>query len=808
MGPLVVGEIDESTPNASSVELFNDLPASEFPEQIPGFIPFETGESVAAGDLNGDGIAEVVIGGAPFPGTPRGVTIFDINGKQLDPVADLGFNFPAGGFIPGNSVAVGDVNGDGFGDIVVGTSPGTPSSSGDLGFVTVYLSHNASSQVVLGNKLSATFGANAQVPFAVFGAGGSNPGGTFFPNGGGLAACDVNHDGVDEVIVANAPTACADLDNDGFDDVVVANSVGGATVNVYSVPAQSQAGLFFTGLNTNPQVNQFTSIAAGDLDGDGFAEVAVGTPGAGLFIFTVPVKTPFLPGNGGLPFVMGDSVAIPRVLHPASAATTTLREIPYLLQYILYQPPGDKSTVTYGTTNMIGTNVTTTVTTKEGISVKASPVSVVPGLSVGGGGSVTVSQSMGQSATTSKTTGTTQGISVNDGLDVPDHGQDQFWMIFGASAFITDLHDGNPPNVSIDLSKGTLNRLTVSQLQGILSAVTQGTPLSGAITDPTLLQIVQNDVIEATPQQTEADLTNLLNMDPFVSGEVIANNPGRYEPATPATGMLFGPTEAGEDLNPSGQSYTATTGSATSNGNGTDMSESFTLGLPGISADVTFGISYSNVTTTTSSSGLTGQITFNSDHVCVQSDIQVFVDKAFGTFLAIPTDLSNPCMAQPLLTTSFESLADWTVQDGGVATLSDTVVFGAHSFSIAAAPGGWTPIVSNPLNSAQLRSGAKSSNLSQVSFALNIPTAQPNRFWIGDAQMFISSPSANVYNAPMGEINLTGLPPGQFDRLEFTIPSYALPAITGNNSDVSFTIVLNVNAGTTGWLIDDLEIGQ
>ena len=93
-----------------------------------------------------------------------------------------------------------------------------------------------------------------------------------------------------------------------------------------------------------------------------------------------------------------------------------------------------------------------------------------------------------------------------------------------------------------------------------------------------LLQLVQDFVIEDTPEKTETDLTNLLNIDPFVSGPNIAdpvvsaaniaNNPGRYEPATPATGMLFGPTQAGEDLNPSGQSYSATTGTATSNGNG------------------------------------------------------------------------------------------------------------------------------------------------------------------------------------------------------------------------------------------------
>ena len=73
--------------------------------------------------------------------------------------------------------------------------------------------------------------------------------------------------------------------------------------------------------------------------------------------------------------------------------------------------------------------------------------------------------------------------------------------------------------------------------------------------------------------------------------------------------------------------------------------------------------------------------------------------------------------------------------------------------------------------------------------------------------MYVSSPSANVYNAYMGQVELTPLSKAQFNRLGFTIPDYALPAITLDHPDVSFTIVLNVNAGTSGWLVDDLRIG-
>ena len=57
-------------------------------------------------------------------------------------------------------------------------------------------------------------------------------------------------------------------------------------------------------------------------------------------------------------------------------------------------------------------------------------------------------------------------------------------------------------------------------------------------------------------------------------------------------------------------------------------------------------------------------------------------------------------------------------------------------------------------------------------------------------------------------LELTPLAKGQFVRLGYTIPDYARHVLTGNHSDVTFTIVLNVNAGTTGWLVDDLVLGQ
>ena len=79
---------------------------------------FRGGVQVAAGDVNGDGRAEV-IAGAGVGGGPQ-VRIFDRNGRALTP----GFFAYDPKFRGGVQVAVGDVNGDGRAEIVTGPGPG------------------------------------------------------------------------------------------------------------------------------------------------------------------------------------------------------------------------------------------------------------------------------------------------------------------------------------------------------------------------------------------------------------------------------------------------------------------------------------------------------------------------------------------------------------------------------------------------------------------------------------------------------------------------------------------------------------
>jgi hypothetical protein len=386
----------------------------------------------------------------------------------------------------------------------------------------------------------------------------------------------------------------------------------------------------------------------------------------------------------------------------------------------------------------------------------------------------------------------------------PDHTADQFVILLGADGQVNQFGSG-PPTLKVDLSTGSLRRFTVAELQRLAQ-------------DPQDLTVFCNsqgcDEDKKTLAPTfikTADAQQLLAMDPYFAHEQLDQHPERFEPACKTAGTCASPERLTVDSKPASPATAADptvsethlqgNGSESSNGSSTGLKEDLTIfGIGG-----TTSITYEDVTTVSNFTSQSASVTFENSSHCEKGTVDLWLDKSFGSFLWV-THLENACQQQPMQTMSFEALADWQIQGGGAATLSAQRVTGDHAFSISAQ--GWTPVVSIPLGSALLRGAATSTNLAAVSFALSIPTNQPNPFWIGAAQMYISAPSANIYNAYMGQVELTPLPEGQFVRLGFTIPDYALHALTENHPDVSFTIVLNVNAGTSGWLVDDLSIGN
>lgn len=100
---------------ASHVKVFNGLSNAEV-RSFFAFPGFQGGVRVAAGDVNGDGRADLVAGTGVGGG---GVRVFDA--ITNDTLRDFA---PFPGFAGGVYVAAGDVNGDGRADVVVGTDAG------------------------------------------------------------------------------------------------------------------------------------------------------------------------------------------------------------------------------------------------------------------------------------------------------------------------------------------------------------------------------------------------------------------------------------------------------------------------------------------------------------------------------------------------------------------------------------------------------------------------------------------------------------------------------------------------------------
>ena len=206
------------------------------------------GSSVAGGgDVNGDGYPDLVVGGHQDPGEQ--VRVY-FGGPALDDVADVTLERQAqGADVFGFSVAIaGDVNGDGYDDIVVG-APGTDAHPAPPGQAYIY------------------FGGETIHP---------SPDVTF--------ASTVEAERFGKIVAA-----AGDIDGDGFADVaVVARGVEDSfPANVPGRVASNRRVDLFLGGTTVDTSADFTlaagtsdpsarGFAAADLDGDTLPDIVVG----------------------------------------------------------------------------------------------------------------------------------------------------------------------------------------------------------------------------------------------------------------------------------------------------------------------------------------------------------------------------------------------------------------------------------------------------------------------------------------------------------------------------------------------------
>ena len=262
-----------------------DSPGDEFGTSVSG-----------AGDVNGDGVADLIVG-APFGDGNNGN---DTGSVRVFSGADgsIIYNFfgDSSGDEFGTSVSdAGDVNGDGVADLIVG-APDDDSNAFNAGSVRVFSGVDGSVLHTFdGDSILDRFGTS------VSGAGDVN--------GDGFADLIVGAPGVDSVFTGSGSarvfsgidgsvlynlfgdrflslaefgisvSGAGDVNGDGFADLIVGGGRFNSTPRVfsgvdgsllYTLSGNNQLGLGRLGSSVS---------SAGDVNGDGFADLILGSPG-------------------------------------------------------------------------------------------------------------------------------------------------------------------------------------------------------------------------------------------------------------------------------------------------------------------------------------------------------------------------------------------------------------------------------------------------------------------------------------------------------------------------------------------------
>ncbi len=142
----------------------------------------------------------------------------------------------------------------------------------------------------------------------------------------------------------------------------------------------------------------------------------------------------------------------------------------------------------------------------------------------------------------------------------------------------------------------------------------------------------------------------------------------------------------------------------------------------------------------------------------------------------------------------------WSVGSGAV-DLSTPSGNASHLDRALQIDGCGYALINSPLfSTAELASG------NHLAFDVQLPDIQQNPYWLGDAQLLLSIPSAGIYNAWIGIASFSGLTTGEWHTLTMDTPAYIQAALATPAHDAQLHIGYNSGNCLAPALLDNLRV--
>ncbi len=255
------------------------------------------GEVSDAGDVNGDGYSDVIVGAWGYSSNTGRAYIF-YGGVIMDNVADVTMTGETAANFFGTSVSsAGDVNGDGYSDVIVGAN----GYSTFTGRAYIYFGgasmNNAVDVIMTGGATNNGFGISVSDAGDVNGDGysdvivgaelySSSTGRAYIYYGGSTMnnIADVTMTGpAADSKFGNSVSKAGDVNGDGYSDVIVgavnySTATGRAYLFLGGISMNNGSDVIFTGESTGDQFGYSVSDA-GDVNGDGYSDIIIGARG-------------------------------------------------------------------------------------------------------------------------------------------------------------------------------------------------------------------------------------------------------------------------------------------------------------------------------------------------------------------------------------------------------------------------------------------------------------------------------------------------------------------------------------------------